>query len=120
NLILGIGREDSNVKLSLFDVSNPAQPKEVAKYSLTEYWSDVLNTHHAFMQDEKNQLFFIPGSAGGYIFSYADNTLSLSKTISSISAQRALFINNYLYIIGQDEIVIVDENSLERVNSLIL
>jgi uncharacterized secreted protein with C-terminal beta-propeller domain len=72
------------------------------------------------MQDEKNQIFFIPGSEGGYIFSYANNTLSLAKSVSNISAQRALFIDNYLYIVGQDEIVVLDEKTYERVGNLVL
>jgi len=28
----------------------------------------VLSTHHAFLQDSKHQIFFLPGSKGGYIF----------------------------------------------------
>ena len=46
--IVGVGKEGANVKISLFDVSDPSNPKEASKYVLTDYWSDVLNTHHAF------------------------------------------------------------------------
>jgi len=118
NIILGIGREDQNVKLSLFDVSDPKNPTEISKYSLKEYWSDVLNTHHAFLQDEKYQIFFMPGSNGGYIFSYANNGLSLIKAVSGVQAKRGLFINDYFYIIGDNNLIVLDEKKWERVKEL--
>lgn len=117
-MILGVGMEGQNVKLSLFDVSNPANPIEADKYALNEYWSDILNTHHAFLHDAKHQVFFIPGNQGGYIFSYAGNKLTLQKAIDTISAKRALYIDDYLYIVGEQEIVVIDETSWERVGEL--
>lgn len=117
-LILGVGKEDQNVKLSLFDVSNPASPREADKYMLDEYWSDILNTHHAFLHDAKHEVFFVPGGQGGYILSYGGNKLTLQKAIDTISAKRALYIDNYLYIIGEQEIVVIDETSWERVGEL--
>ncbi len=118
NVILGIGKEGSQVKLSLFDVSSPKNPVEVSKYVLNEYWSDVLNTHHAFLLDKDHQIFFLPGASGGYVFSYKDNKLSLAKAVSGINAQRAVYINNYLYVIGSDKIVVLDETSWQKTGSL--
>ena len=118
NLILGIGMENSQVKLSLFDVSNPQNPKELDKYLLNEYWSDVSSTHHAFLQDKDRQIFFLPGGQNGYIFGYKDGKLSLQKAISNAQANRAVYIQNYLYIIGNSQIVVVDENNWERVNEI--
>ncbi|MDI6807328.1 MAG: beta-propeller domain-containing protein, partial [Candidatus Aenigmarchaeota archaeon] len=77
HLILGIGKEGWKVKISLFDVSSAIEPKEVDKYTLDEYWSDVLETHHAFLLDKKHEIFFIPGGKGGYIFSYSNRSLKL-------------------------------------------
>lgn len=118
DLILGIGMDEGKVKVSLFDVSDPANPAEVDKYTLSEYWSDILNTHHAFLLDEKHGVFFLPGSSGGYIFSYTDNELELVKAVGDIYARRALYINDYLYIIGDDGMVVLDETDWERVGSL--
>ncbi|MDO8641244.1 MAG: beta-propeller domain-containing protein, partial [Nitrosarchaeum sp.] len=67
-LILGIGRENGQVKLSLFDVSDPSNPKEKDKYTLTEYYSDIESNYRAFLQDADNEVFFIPGSQSAYIF----------------------------------------------------
>ncbi|MDI6883061.1 MAG: beta-propeller domain-containing protein [Patescibacteria group bacterium] len=116
--ILGIGKEASQVKISLFDVENPSQPIELAKYNLDEYWSDILETHHAFLLDKKHRVFFLPGSKGGYIFSYKGNQLKLEKTVSNIRARRAIYINDYLYIIADEKIVVLDEINWERKKEL--
>lgn len=116
--ILGVGKEGSKVKISLFDVEDPKNPKEIDKYTLDEYWSDVLNNHHAFLLDDKHEIFFLPGSRGGYIFSYENNDLKMVKAVSGIQAKRALYINDYLYIIGDNEIVVLNEKDWERVNEL--
>lgn len=116
--VLGIGKEGSNVKLSLFDVEDPANPTEASKYMLDEYWSDVLNTHHAFLLDSKHNVFFMPGSKGGYIFSYENNNLQLQRAVSNIQAQRAIYINDYMYILGANKIVVLNEIDWEKVNEL--
>jgi len=116
--ILGIGKEGSKVKISLFDVENPSNPTEAAKYILDEYWSDVLNTHHAFLLDSKHEIFFLPGSRGGYIFSYKGDELELLKAVSNVSARRALYINDYMYIVGDNELVILNESDWTEVNNL--
>ncbi|MBU0648389.1 beta-propeller domain-containing protein [Patescibacteria group bacterium] len=118
DIILGVGKEESEVKLSMFDVSDPENPTETAKYKLNEYWSDILDTHHAFLLDDQHQIFFIPGSYGGYIFSYADDKLELKKAVDDISARRALYIDDYLYIVGDDQIVVLNENTWETEKTL--
>ena len=116
--ILGIGKEGSKVKVSLFYVADPKNPTESSKYILDEYWSDILNTHHAFLLDTKHQVFFLPGSRGGYVFSYENNQLGLVKAVSDVRARRAIYINDYLYIIGDDEIVVLNELDWERISEL--
>lgn len=116
--ILGIGKEGWQVKISLFDVSDPKEPKEVAKYILDESWSDILNTHHAFLLDSKHQIFFLPGGRGGYVFSYKEDKLELKRVVSDIAAKRAVYINDYLYIIGENKLVVLDEINWEKINEL--
>jgi hypothetical protein len=56
-LLLGIGREatedgiDVGFKASLFDVSDPADPKEVDRFVVPDAWSEVGNDPHAFTWD---------------------------------------------------------------------
>lgn len=116
--ILGFGKEGSQVKISLFDVSQPTQPAEKDKYILDEYWSEVLSTHHAFLLDKKHEIFFLPGGKGGYVFSYKNDKLELHKAISGVSAKRAVYINDYLYIIAEDKITVLNEIDWEKINEL--
>lgn len=138
--ILGIGQEGSQVKISLFDVSDKNNPIELDKYLLDEYWSEVSNNYHAFLLDKKHNIFFLPGSKGGYVFSYyptvyecetvpingrclsssssGASILRLQKAISQNSVKRAIYLNDYLYIIGEDKITVLNENSWEKVNEL--
>lgn len=118
NVILGIGKENNMVKLSLFDVSDASNPIEMAKYNLDEYYTEIENNPRAFLQDEKHQVFFIPGSQGGYVFSYAGNTLTLKKAISDYSIKRALYLNDYLYVIGDQKISVFNENYWTKVSEL--
>jgi inhibitor of cysteine peptidase len=116
--MLGIGQEDWKVKISLFDVQNPEQPAELDKYILEDYWSDVLSTHHAFLLDEEHEIFFLPGSENGYVFSYAGNNLELVKVVSDIQATRAIYIDDNLYVIGDSKIVVLNELDWQVVNEL--
>lgn len=110
-LILGVGKENDRVKLSLFNVSDPQQPREASKYLLDEYWSEVLNTHHAFLHDPDKGIFFLPGSQGGYVFRYQNSQLELVKAIRQDQTQRAIFINDYLYVISPNQVTVLDQRT---------
>ena len=83
DLILGIGQEGGQVKLSLYDVSSAQNPRELDKYILNEGWSEVLSTHHAFLLDKKHEIFFLPGGQGAYVFSYKDQKLEMKKAVEA-------------------------------------
>ena len=116
--ILGIGKEGSKVKISLFNVSDATNPIEEAKYILDEYYSEILNNYHAFLMDNKHQIFFLPGNKGSYIFSYKDGEIKLIKAVSGLRPKRAIYLNDYLYIIGENRITVLNENDWEKVNEL--
>ena len=116
DMMLGIGEENWSVKISLFDVQNSEQPVELDHYILNDSWSDILNTHHAFLLDEAHEVFFLPGSNSGYVFSYAGNKFELVKTVNDIQATRAIYIDDNLYVIGNDKIVVLNELDWQVVN----
>ncbi len=120
NRVLGVGQEAGQVKLSLFDVTDPANPTEAAKYMLDDYWSEVSQTHHAFLQDAKHGVVFIPGGKGGYVFSYTGDQLKLVSAVSGVSPKRALYLNDYLYLVADDKISVLNENDWTKVKELIL
>ena len=68
------------IQISMFDVSDPANPRESAKYQLDESWSDVSNTHHAFLADAKHGIFFLPGKLGA--ISNSHTKADIKKMIS--------------------------------------
>jgi inhibitor of cysteine peptidase len=118
NIILGVGMEDQKVKISLFDVSDASAPKEIDKYNLGEYWTDVSSTHHAFLEDKDHEIFFLPGGEGGYIFSYKDNKLDLVKAVSDVRAKRAAYINNYFYIVSDEKVTVLNESDWEKIDEI--
>jgi len=119
HLVLGVGRE-SDVKLSLFDVSDPQNPKEVSKYTLSgEYWSEAMDNHHAFLQDPKYKVIFIPGSRGGYIISYEGNSLSLVKALEAPAVKRGLYLNDYFYIVSDTGITSYKEGIWDKVGNVV-
>lgn len=114
--VLGIGKEDGNVKISLFDISDLTNPVEKDRYILQEYWSEVMSNHHAFLLDKKHGIFFLPAGQNGYVLSYEDG-LKMVKAVKS-NAVRAIYIDDYLYVIGPEEIKVYDENSWEKIADL--
>lgn len=115
-LVVGIGKEERKVKISLFDVSDKNNPQEVSKLILDDYWSDVASNHHAFLQDSDNNIFFMPAGKKGYVIGYENNELIIKKDVG-YNAERALYLDNYLYITSLEYIVVLDESTWEIVNS---
>ena len=62
NHVIGLGMENSTVKLSLFDVTNVNAPREIAKYIVQgDYtYSQALYEPKAFLFDKAKQLLVIP------------------------------------------------------------
>jgi uncharacterized secreted protein with C-terminal beta-propeller domain len=116
--LIGIGKENQYVKISLFDTSLSDNPIELDKYILNDFWSDILNTHHAFLLDNRHKIFFLPGSNKAYIFSYEGDILRLIKTVSQTNAKRAIYINDYLYIVGDNKIMVLSEKDWQKINEI--
>ena len=60
----------NGVKVSMFDISDPSDVKEVSKYTLDQYYySDVFSDYRAALVDpEKNLIGFpLSGSANQYV-----------------------------------------------------
>ena len=68
NHVIGLGMENSTVKLSLFDVTNVNAPTEIAKYIVQgDYtYSQALYDPKAFLFDKARQLLVIPVSKTTY------------------------------------------------------
>jgi len=118
NLILGVGKEDQYVKLSLFDVANPQNPVEISSLLLDEFYSEILSNHHAFLADRDNQLVFIPGSRGGYVVSYENQDLKLQKAFDQTGTKRGLYLDQYFYLVASGQLRVFDIDNWEEVNQI--
>jgi len=83
---------------------------------LDEYHSEALHNHHAFMMDAKHQVFFLPGNKGGYIFSYENNEFEMLKAVGENQVKRALYLDDYLYVIANETITVLDMKNWVEIN----
>jgi inhibitor of cysteine peptidase len=128
NHVIGLGKENSTVKLSLFDVSNVNAPKEVAKYIVEADYaeSQALRDPHAFLFDKDKQLLVLPISTHQYgvvdqsgrepIYSWATTAGFWKGTVTHAenatnygldynqSVERALYIGNTLYTVSNAKV----------------
>ncbi len=112
DLLLGIGMEadaetgrTEGMKLSMFDISNPADVKEQDKYSLSEYdYSEALYNYKAVMIDTEKNLFgfFAEGwdsSEDGdwredyLLFSYEDGAFQQKMKISCDEDANGIYVS---------------------------
>ncbi|QKQ98363.1 hypothetical protein GKQ38_02440 [Candidatus Nanohaloarchaea archaeon] len=116
--ILGVGRQNGSVKLTVFDVSGES-PEISASKSLNESYSAALNNHHAFMIDRRHKAFFLPASDGGYIYSYSDGLEEIKK-VELENPKRATYIGDTMYVFSSSKAVAINETSWETVKEVSL
>lgn len=131
-LILGVGQDtkanqwggvsQAGVKLSLFDVSDYKDPKEVATYVVDtdNSYTPIQNDHKAFLYVKKNNLVVIPVNEyyntrepgmNFYVLELTENDIVEKEIINHKSSQswyggilRSLYIDNELYTISDNQI----------------
>lgn len=133
-LLLGIGmdvEEDgatvNGVKLSMFDISNPKDVKEVHKTVLEEcYSTDVsYNYRAAFVDVEKNLIGF-PGyqeQQEYYIYSYDKEkgfTCVFEKKLSGSSEVRGLYAGDKFYLVTEGTVESYRLDNFEKVDDVVL
>ncbi len=135
--VIGVGKEGSNVKLALFDVSDVSAPKELAKFGLNCAYSDsgALYDPKAFLFDRVRQLVSIPVSwteskgtwkylQGAYVFSISpDEGFVLKGVILHQSDQdsgiwRILYIENVLYTVSNSQVCMSDLGTLKLIKTI--
>lgn len=117
--LLGIGKEGSHVKVSLFDVSDPENPKELDRFIMQAYWSDVLNNHHAFLWDAANRIAAIPAGHSYYLFRINNDSITLKKLVNmGWSPLRAAYIDNFIYAFSNNQAAVVDEETFNVIKTL--
>ncbi len=113
--VLGLGEENFKLKAVIFDVSDASDPVVEESMIVDSYSSEVNWDHHAFTIDPVHEIFFVPGSGKGYIFDYGDGLEKL-ETVDIDSPRRARYVNDYLYVFGEREVVVLNEEDWSVVN----
>jgi inhibitor of cysteine peptidase len=112
--VLGIGEEESRVKAVLFDVSDPENPTVADDRLLAERFSAVSESHHAFTIDRRHGVFFLPAGDSAVVMDYTNGSLSEEASVTTDGpAERARYVDDYLYVFAQDGITVLDEMTWE-------
>jgi len=135
-LILGVGQDtrinewggvtQTGVKLTLFDVSDYSEPKELATYKVSteNSYTPVQNDHKAFLYIEKNNLIVLPvnehfhtrvSETNFYVLEIKENKIVKKEDLSHQqdygTLLRSLYIGEELYTISSNQIVTYNFNT---------
>ncbi len=116
--LLGLGKsadentgQAGNMKLSMFDTSDPYAVTEKHMLILDSYYSEALYDHKAILVDEKQNIIAFPTDEAYLVYGYSDTEgftlrakLSTSDDSYYYSPRRAMFIGKYFYTIAEDKI----------------
>ena len=135
DLLLGIGMDtDENgitngVKVSMFDVSDPSDVKEISTYTLDQYYySDVFYDYRAALVDpEKNLIGFpLSGSADQYVILSYDKDqgfqVQMQEEINGNSylGTRGVYANEKFYVINGNAIEAYRMGDYVKIDDLLL
>ena len=145
NTIIGLGQEatetgrTTGLKISLFDVTDVENPKEVAKFVTEERYasSSAMYEHKAFLFSKEKELLVIPaysynyredeGYNGAFVFSISKDNIELRGLIDhsqskgryySPSVERSLYIEELLYTKSPSLLRINELEDLSSVKSI--
>lgn len=147
NHVIGLGKEATlggwtqGVKLSLFDVTNVSDPKEISKYVIGDSSSYTIaaTDPHAFLFDREKNILVIPVNLNytynaAYVFDISqDNGFLLRNTIEHPNElpdeivywryqgydsyiQRSFYIDDTLYTLSNDYLKMNDLDDLQDIN----
>jgi len=135
-LLLGIGMEvdeetqvSEGIKISMFDIANPGDIKEVSKYIIKgDYSSDAFYDYKAVVIDAKKDLigFTTWGTHETYyVFGYDNEGGFICKmkegvSGTSYSTTRGLYIGETLYVVKGNIIESYSLKTYEKIDDLIL
>ena len=132
-LLLGIGMDvdesgvtTEGVKLSMFDISDSSDVREVQKYVIEDmYGTDVYDYRSVFADVEKNLFGFTAYGSGQkyYIFSYDENKgfrQEFERTLGGYGSTRGLYIGDRFYLVSGNTIEAYALDGFEKVGDLVL
>ncbi|HKK54068.1 MAG TPA: beta-propeller domain-containing protein [Patescibacteria group bacterium] len=155
NTLIGFGKDtyvDDNdnvrtkgLKLSLFDVTNPVEPKEIDTYTTGDSgsYSEVLHDHKALLFSKERNLLVLPvrlrsdsdnswedSFNGALVFNTENKEFNLRGKINHVKesddwrryyndqVRRSLYIENQLYTVSDNMLKINDINTLDLIKDI--
>lgn len=140
--VIGVGRNGSALKISLFDVTNVSQPIEMSNYVVDGDWSDsiALTDPKAFLFERSKDLLVMPVSTsdwkqsqllwqGAYVFNVTlNNGLLLKGNVThtgptsylneDYSVKRTLYIEDVLYTVSNKKVKMNSLNDLALIGEI--
>ena len=119
----------NGVKVSMFDISDPSDVKEVSKYTLDQYYySDVFSDYRAALVDpEKNLIGFpLSGSANQYVILSYDKDQGFQVQMqeevngNSYLGTRGVYTNEKFYVINGNAIEAYRMGDYVKIDDLLL
>ena len=130
-LLFGFGKDADEqtgqtreLKMSMFDVSDPTDVTEKHVLKLSGSWSEALNNHKAFVISAEKNLIAFPSDMGYEVYSYNKNSgFTKIGDMSSgyydgYNTIRGLYIEDVFYIITHKTIYAYSLKNFEPLNEL--
>lgn len=131
--LLGIGMEvdeegvtTEGAKLSMFDISDPADVKEGSKYVLEDiYGIDVYDYKSVFIDTAKNLFGFLTygNSAEYHVFTYSETDgfqELLSRQLNGWGTVRGMYIGDCFYLIAGNTVESYTLSDFEKIDDIVL
>jgi len=129
--LLGIGYDadeergwTENVKLSMFDISDPADVKEAFKLSVKDAnWTSVQYNHKIVFVDVETGTVAFPADDVYLVFRAEGDAFKQIGTIKTESEYwlgdaRGLFIDDVFYVVGDSEVIVLSFETMEKIATI--
>ncbi|PWJ49123.1 beta-propeller domain-containing protein [Faecalicatena contorta] len=133
-LLLGVGMDvdktgtmTQGVKLSMFDISNPKDVKEVQKYILEDSYSTDISYNYkaALVSTDRNLIGFSAYGQGQsyYLFSYdKENGFKniFERELGGYSEARGIYSGNTFYIVAGNTVESYNMDTFDKIDDIVL
>ena len=129
-LLLGLGMSadeetgrTQNLKLSMFDVSDPADVSEESSSVLKATWSPALYNHHAVLVDAGKNIIGFATDSTYEIYAYTDGSFALLASIAIggwASDTRGVYIGDDIYICTPESVRVLSLDGFASLKTVTL
>lgn len=128
--LLGIGFDadeergwTENVKLSMFDISDPADVKEAFKLSVKDVnYTSVQYNHKIVFVDVDTRTIAFPADDAYYVFRVEDGAFKQIGTIKTgeywYDGARGLFVEDAFYVVGTEKVTVLSFDTMKELASV--